>query len=105
LEKNNLNNKILTYYNLNDQIKKLGKIREKLNKEIKLELEEKKIDQYDGISHRAVLDEQERTYADNKKIKSFLIESGEKVDDYYNKKKVVSLRVVKIEKVMDGVDV
>ncbi len=100
------NEKIKKYYSLNTQIKKMNKVKKRLNDELKEEIKQKGIFEFDIIGLRVALDEKTRTNPDNNKIKKFLLDKGEKITDYYKQSKFYTLTIVKIETTikMESVD-
>ena len=94
--------KVEKYYSLNTQIKKMSNIKKKLNDELKDNIILTSLDyEIELDDYRVVLDEKERTYPDNNKIKQLIVESGKKIKDYYNTTKFFTLNVVKKDKVLN----
>lgn len=87
--------KTFTFYHLNTQLKHLGKLKDELRDELKDEMRLRKADILDIGRCRIDFSSYERTYQHKDKVDSFIIESGEKLDDYYYKKKIEKLQVVK----------
>jgi hypothetical protein len=100
MNKKELNEKIVKYYSLNEQIKKMNKIKTKLNNELKDEIKNREEQKFDTVGHRIALDKKKRVYPDNDKIKKFLIEQKKKISDYYKESEFYTLSVTKIETVL-----
>jgi len=101
LNKKEFNDKVKKYYSLNEQIKKMTKVKNKLNDELKQIMKQimkqKKVFKWESMGLRMVLDEKERTNPDNNKIKKFLLDSDKKISDFYKKGTFFTLTVTKIE--------
>jgi len=97
LDKKKFDEKIKKYHNLNKQIKKMNKIKKKLNDELKEDIKQRKKFEFEIMGLRIALSEKERTNPDNNKIKKFLLDKDEKISDYYKKSKFWTLTVVEIE--------
>lgn len=83
------------FFHLNTQLKHLGKLKDKMRDELKEEMKLRKADILDIGRCRIDFSSYERTYQRKDKVDSFIIESGEKLEDYYYKKKIEKLQVVK----------
>ena len=95
MEDKELGSKTFTFYHLNTQLKSLGKLKDSLRDEIKEEMKLRKADLLDIGKCRINFSTYDKTYAKKEKINNFLIESGEKLDDYYEKRTHEKLQVVK----------
>jgi len=97
MKKSEFIEKLKKYYGLNTQVKKMNKIKTKLNNELKEVMKHKNVFKYSTTDLRMALDEKTRTYPNNDKIKKFLLDNNQKLNDYYKDSKFYTLTVVKIE--------
>ena len=100
------NQKIKKYSNLSEKVKRLNKIKDKLNLEIKEEIIKRtngKIEIGKKVKitiqgYRAILKKRERIYANKKKINKFLKENKKKISEYYTKTEYFTLYIERNKK-------
>jgi len=94
MEDKEFKEKIDKYKILKQQVDKLGKIVKKLNEELKKEGDKRKLEIFETDKSRAAFSSYDRVFPEQDKIKSFLIKSGEKVENYFYTVTIKKLQVV-----------
>lgn len=94
MEDNKLDEKAFIFYQLNTQLKQLGKLKDGLRDELLSEMKLRKADILDIGRCRIDFSTYNREYQKKDKVNSFIIESGGKLSNYYYKKKIEKLQVV-----------
>ena len=89
-----LDEKAFVFYQLNTQLKQLGKLKDKMRDELKEEMKLRKADILDIGRCRIDFSTYKRTYQKKDKVDTLIIESGKKMSDYYYEKEIEKLQVV-----------
>ncbi len=98
--------KLLSKFNsINTQIKFMSKIVGSIKDEIKVYTKDRNKKIIEAGGYRSLLNIQSRSYMNIEKVKDLIIEHGEDIDDYYYKKDIEILKVVKIVKTDEEVNV
>lgn len=88
---------IRKYFSLNQQVKKMSKLKKQMNEKLKAELIKRKIFKVKSENRRLVLDWKSRSYPNNPKIKKLIIDSGKKIGDYYKETGFYTLNIAEID--------